>query len=276
MMEKLREMEVARQEMKLKVMQVAFEKAQAAKHNCDYEQLKANLDKREADVGSRYLIGFSADWAIWQEAWQAAQEQMLQTLCQDKRNGFFSYDGFGNYSQHDNLLEAKREAELAIDYFADQLSDGLFHPDGNGNFQDVGYGVILGTSSYSVDHVVTQDDVDNGEYSYPVGTEILSLNLVDLVCDQPQKTDPDAFLSAVSDVAMKLGSGDYVLVPKEMHWAKADDLASAEWNKNKKLFLSENRDMTAIQVEEFRLRWCRNKAHQFMDQYKTLIATANQ
>lgn len=78
MIEQLRDMEKARQEMKLKVMQVAFEKAQAAKHNCDYEQLKANLDKQEAEVGSRYLIGFSADWAVWQEAWQVAQEQMLQ------------------------------------------------------------------------------------------------------------------------------------------------------------------------------------------------------
>jgi hypothetical protein len=268
-MEKLREMEAARQEMKRRV----FEKL---------PEVADSLSEHIVFIGNKYTTpnqGFYdlVNWlnGAWY-AWQAAQEQVLQTLCQDKRNGFFSYDGFGNYSQHDNLLEAKREAELAIDYFADQLSDGSFHPDGNGNFQDVGYGVILGTSSYSVDHVVTQDDVDNGEYSYPVGTEILSLNLVDLVCDQPQKADPNAFLSAVADMTMKLSSGDYALVPKEIPWTKADDLASAEWDKHKELFLSEHRDMTAFQVEESRLRWCRNKAHQFMDQYKTLIATANQ
>ena len=61
------------------------------------------------------------------------------------------------------------------------------------------------------------------------------------------------------------------LVPLEMHWHKADDLASAEWDKSKALFCSVNRDMTAMQVEEFRLRWCKNKAHQIMNDYKTMI-----
>ena len=198
-MEKLREMEAARQEMKRKAFLV------------ELEGRGFNFTDKSHDE-----FGFNDETLnmVW-EMWQAAQEQMLQTLYQDKRNGFFSYDGFGNYSRHDNLLEAKREAELAIDCFADQLGDGSFHPDADGNFQDVGYGVILGTSSYSVDHVVTQDDVDNGEYSYPVGTEILSLNLVDIVRDQTQQPKPNAFLSAVSDVAMKLSSGDYALVPKK-------------------------------------------------------------
>lgn len=63
----------------------------------------------------------------------------------------------------------------------------------------------------------------------------------------------------------------YKLVPVEMHWHKADDLASIEWDKNKSLFCSDNRDMTALQVEEFRLRWCKNKAHQIMNDYKAMI-----
>ena len=63
----------------------------------------------------------------------------------------------------------------------------------------------------------------------------------------------------------------YKLVPVEMHWHKADDLASAEWDKHKDLFCSTNRDMTAMQVEEFRLRWCGNKAHQIMNNYKAMI-----
>ena len=63
----------------------------------------------------------------------------------------------------------------------------------------------------------------------------------------------------------------YKLVPVEMHWHKADDLASAEWDKHKSLFCSANRDMTALQVEEFRLRWCKNKAHQIMNDYKAMI-----
>lgn len=66
----------------------------------------------------------------------------------------------------------------------------------------------------------------------------------------------------------------YKLVSIEMHWHKADDLASAEWDKSKVLFCSANRDMTAMQVEEFRLRWCKNKAHQIMNDYKTMIGAA--
>ena len=63
----------------------------------------------------------------------------------------------------------------------------------------------------------------------------------------------------------------FVLIPKEMNWINADILACAEWDKNKSLFCSENRDMTATQVEEFRLRWCKNKAHQIMSEYKVMI-----
>lgn len=63
----------------------------------------------------------------------------------------------------------------------------------------------------------------------------------------------------------------YKLVPVEMSWQKADDLAMDEWNKNKELFKSQNRDLTAIQVQDFRLKWCRNKAHQIMSEYKAMI-----
>lgn len=68
----------------------------------------------------------------------------------------------------------------------------------------------------------------------------------------------------------------YKLVPLEMYWHKADDLASAEWERHKALFCSDNRDMTAFQVEEFRLRWCKNKAHQIMNDYKAMIGAADE
>lgn len=67
----------------------------------------------------------------------------------------------------------------------------------------------------------------------------------------------------------------YKLVPMEMSWQKADDLASKEWDKNKTMFCNENRDMTALQVEEFRLRWCKNKAHQIMRKYKAMIGAVD-
>ena len=63
----------------------------------------------------------------------------------------------------------------------------------------------------------------------------------------------------------------YVLVPREMQWHKADDLACLEWGRHVGLFYSENRDMSALQVEEFRLRWCKNKANKIMSDYKAMI-----
>ena len=66
----------------------------------------------------------------------------------------------------------------------------------------------------------------------------------------------------------------YKLVPVEMYWHKADEMASKEWDKNKDLFCSVNRDMTAMQVEEFRLRWCKSKAHQIMNDYKAMIGAS--
>ena len=67
----------------------------------------------------------------------------------------------------------------------------------------------------------------------------------------------------------------YKLVPVEMSWQKADELASKEWDKNKSMFCADNRDMSALQVEEFRLRWCKNKAHQIMSDYKSMIGAVD-
>ena len=63
----------------------------------------------------------------------------------------------------------------------------------------------------------------------------------------------------------------FVLVEKELSWVKADHLACAEWEKNKVLFCYENRDIIALQIEEYRLRWCKNKAHKIMSEYKAMI-----
>ena len=91
---------------------------------------------------------------------------------------FFSHDG-DNYEVHDTLVEAKYEAECAIEHYRERLADQLSDPRSDGNFQDVGYGVVLAKSGYSIDHVVTQADIDKGDYSYEVGTEILSLFLIE-------------------------------------------------------------------------------------------------
>lgn len=91
---------------------------------------------------------------------------------------YFSNDG-ENYEIHNTIEEAKKEAESAIEWFSEQLADQQLDPECDGNFHQVGYGIILGESSYSIDHVVTQEDVDKGNYSYEVGTQIMSLFLVE-------------------------------------------------------------------------------------------------
>ena len=78
-----------------------------------------------------------------------------------------------------------------------------------------------------------------------------------------------------SDKAQAVPEG-FVLVEKELSWVKADHLACAEWEKNKALFCTENRDITALQIEEYRLRWCKNKAHKIMSEYKAMIEAQEQ
>ena len=118
-------------------------------------------------------------WDSWLIGLNRAKAQVVPegfVLLQIKDAKFFSHDG-DNYEVHDTLVEAKYEAESAIEHYRERLADQLSDPRSDGNFQDVGYGVVLAKSGYSIDHVVTQDDIDKGEYSYEVGTEILSLYL---------------------------------------------------------------------------------------------------
>ena len=114
-------------------------------------------------------------------AWRAAKAQAVPegfVLVPTKNVKYFSNDG-ENYEIHDTLAEAKHEAECAIEYFSERLADQLCDPRDDGNFHDVGYGIVLGTSGYSVDHIVTQEDIDKGEYSCDVGTGIMYLYLIE-------------------------------------------------------------------------------------------------
>lgn len=127
--------------------------------------------------GDYKYIEIDQGWKLWQAATaQAVPEGFV--LLPIKDANFFSHDG-DNYEVHGTLVEAKHEAECAIEHYRERLADQLSDPRSDGNFQDVGYGVVLAKSGYSIDHVVTQADIDKGDYSYEVGTEILSLFLVD-------------------------------------------------------------------------------------------------
>jgi len=117
-------------------------------------------------------------WFLFQEKAKAQAVPEGFALVPTKNIKYFSHDG-ENYEVHDTLAEAKHEAECAIESFRERLADQLCNPPEDGNFQQVGYGIVLAESGYSVDHIVTQDDVDNGEYGYDVGTEIISLFLIE-------------------------------------------------------------------------------------------------
>lgn len=104
------------------------------------------------------------------------QNEEFLIVRRDEIKGYFSNNG-ESYEVHDTLDQAKREAECAIECFRERLADQQLDPECDGNFQQVGYGIVLAQSAYSRDHIVTQEDVDNGNYNYDVGTEILSLHL---------------------------------------------------------------------------------------------------
>lgn len=114
-------------------------------------------------------------WKMWQSA-KTPPEGFV--LVPTKNVKYFSNDG-ENYEVHESLAEAKKEAEDAIEYFEELLADQECNPIDDGNFHQVGYGIVLAESGYSVDHVVTQEDIDRGDYSYDVGTQIMSLFLVE-------------------------------------------------------------------------------------------------
>lgn len=145
--------------------------------------------ERESRIRKNNILEFAETAGIYfnivtnnaWELWQAAQAQAVPegfVLVPTKSVKYFSNDG-ENYEIHNTLAEAKHEAECAIEHFSDRLADQECDPRCDGNFHDVGYGVVLAQSAYSLDHVVIQEDIDNGDYSYEVGTEIMSLFLVE-------------------------------------------------------------------------------------------------
>lgn len=111
------------------------------------------------------------------KSWEMATAQLEGCVVVPLENArYFSNDG-ENYETHETLEQAIHEAECAIEHYSERLADQLMDPTSDGNFHQIGYGVILAESTYSIDHVVTQEDIDNGDYSYEVGTQIMTLSL---------------------------------------------------------------------------------------------------
>lgn len=130
--------------------------------------------------GENNIIWLKAQARQLWEFWQAAKAKNLEgyVVVPLENVRYFSNDG-ENYEVHQTIEDAKSKAECAIEYYSERLADQLLDPRSDGNFQQISYGVVLAESSYSIDHIVTQKDKDNGDYSYEVGTEIMSLFLVE-------------------------------------------------------------------------------------------------
>jgi len=141
-----------------------------------YPELYKDVFNEDGD--ERAIIGYSFALSAWQARAKAQAVPEGFVLMPTKNTKYFSHDG-ENYEVHDTLAEAKHEAECAVESFRERLADQLCNPAEDGNFSQVGYGIVLAESGYSVDHIVTQEDVDNGEYGYDVGTEIMSLFLIE-------------------------------------------------------------------------------------------------
>lgn len=65
----------------------------------------------------------------------------------------------------------------------------------------------------------------------------------------------------------------FVLIPKEMSWQKADEIAMEHWNRyqysHEVQYQGQNASSSSIELA--RLRWCKNKAHQIMKDYRDVI-----
>ncbi|WP_269492823.1 DUF551 domain-containing protein [Acinetobacter baumannii] len=90
---------------------------------------------------------------------------------------YFSHDFNGDgFKYHDSLEEAKKEAEVNLDYYRDRVADG-HHVADEGEFFELCYGVVVASAGYTVDDIVTEDHHKKDEFTkYEVGTEILRLH----------------------------------------------------------------------------------------------------
>ena len=161
----------AQRDAKAQVIPEGFEQA--------YSKIFSPIVKRpypRLENGNYKYIEIDQGWKLWQAATaQAVPDGFV--LVPKAGAQYFSHDFNGDgFKYHSTLAEAKKEAEVNLDWYRDQVADGR-HVNDMGEFNELSYGLVIGSAEYSINHVVTQDDIDKGESKYEVGTEILSLYL---------------------------------------------------------------------------------------------------
>lgn len=86
------------------------------------------------------------------------------------------------------------------------------------------------------------------------------------------------WLRAKCDAKAQAVPEGYVVFPVEMSRQKADEIASDHWNKYEysHVIQQQGQNATGTSIELARLEWCRNKAHQIMNEYKAMIEAQEQ
>lgn len=111
-------------------------------------------------------------------------DQIIKLIAGFKPTKYFSNDNAGDgFQYHDTLEAAKNHAEGTLDRYRDKLADGDGHDIySDGDFELVAYGIVIGSATYDVADVVTDEDHKNERWEhYEVGTEIISVSMEDHV-----------------------------------------------------------------------------------------------
>ena len=129
------------------------------------------------------LCKFAADHGMEGCSFTEIVERLLAELdnaraLAPKKPQYFSYSfEDGGMKRHDTLEEAKQATEEHIERYRQDVAQG-HHVGDDGDFDDVSFGVILGSADYSVEEVVSEKHHQQDEYlQHEVGTEILNLYL---------------------------------------------------------------------------------------------------
>lgn len=120
-------------------------------------------------------------WDMWVKRAEQANEEidsLKAQLSKYENKRFFSNDfNGGGFQYHDTLEDAKKEAEAGLDWYRDRVAGG-YHVEGDGEFNELCFGIVLASADYNIDDVVTKEHHMNDKWTqYEVGTEILSLDL---------------------------------------------------------------------------------------------------
>ena len=156
--------------------------------------IKDDLDPSFEDDATEIFHRVNTGWAMWKKAIKFTEQQATHhdaVFVPTENVEFFSHDLNGDgFKYHETLEEAKKEAEANLDYYRDRVADG-HHVESDGEFNELCFGIVIGSADYSVDDVVTKEHHSNGDYTqYEIGTEILSLSLNEkIVAEMEQNHD---------------------------------------------------------------------------------------